>query len=113
MQKTGYAKTEYNKTLLAAADREQIVLLVYEGGLNLLRMAKTKMETGDLKAKVYIGRVTSIVTELSNVLDMEKGGEIAKRLRGLYDYILQRLLYANSRNDISAIEEVDRLIMEL
>ena len=105
--------TEYMRNMLADADRRKVILLLYEGSLNFLRMAKERMQRGDVEAKVYMGRVTSIITELSNVLDMENGGEFAMKLRSLYDYILQRLLYANLRNDVTILEEVDRLILEL
>jgi flagellar protein FliS len=44
---------------------------------------------------------------------MEKGGEIARNLRGLYEYVLQRLLYANLNNDIAAIEDSEKVIETL
>ncbi len=106
--------TEYKKTVFATTDNVQIVLMLYDGALKQLYWAKKKIGKGDIAAKCpHLGKVTSIVTELSNVLDMEKGGEIARNLRNLYDYSIQRLLYANLRNDIRAIEDVERVIGEL
>ncbi|RJQ47250.1 MAG: flagellar export chaperone FliS [Nitrospiraceae bacterium] len=101
----------YRKTVLATTDRVQIILMLFEGVLNHLRIAKRKMENRDIMSKgVHISKATLIVTELSNVLDMEKGGEIASNLRNLYNFVLQRLLQANANNDINAIEDAEKVI---
>ena len=55
----------------------------------------------------------SIVSGLRGSLDMERGGEIAENLDGLYDYIQRRLLLANARNDEEGLEEVLRLLREI
>ncbi|MBI4849266.1 MAG: flagellar export chaperone FliS [Nitrospirae bacterium] len=101
----------YKKTVLATTDRVQIIFMLYESVLNHLKIAKQKIERGDILSKgSHISKATLIVTELSNVLDMEKGGEISVNLRNLYVYSLQRLLYANLNNDVKAIEEVEKVI---
>jgi len=103
--------TQYKKTVLANTDRVQIVLMLYDGILNHIRIAKQKVERGDTMSKgTHLGKATLIVTELSNVLDMEKGGEISMNLRNLYTYVLQRLLYANLNNDVAALEEAEKII---
>jgi len=104
----------YRKTVLATTDRVQIVLMLYDGVLNHLKIAKRKIENRDILTKgTHIGKATIIVTELSNVLDMEKGGEISANLRALYNFVLQRLLYANSNNDVNAIEDAEKVIVAL
>ena len=47
------------------------------------------------KPNHYILKTEAIIEELNYSLDMEKGGEIAKNLRSLYDFIMERLLTAN------------------
>ena len=44
---------------------------------------------------------------------MEKGGEIATNLASLYDYCNRRLMHANLKNDLEAVQEVKRLISEI
>ncbi|MBI5098518.1 MAG: flagellar export chaperone FliS [Nitrospirae bacterium] len=103
--------TVYKKTVLANTDRVQIILMLYEGTLNHIKIAKQKIERGDTLSKgTHISKATLIVTELSNVLDMEKGGEISSNLRSLYNFVLQRLLYANLNNDVNALEEAGKVI---
>jgi flagellar protein FliS len=106
--------TQYKKTVLVTTDRVQIIYMLYEGALNHLKIARRKMEHGDIVSKGHhFSKATLIISELSNVLDMEKGGEISRNLRSLYEYVLQRLLYANLHNDITAIEDSERVIETL
>jgi flagellar protein FliS len=103
--------TQYKKTVLASTDRVQIILMLYDGILNHIKIAKQKVARGDNLSKgTHLSKATLIVTELSNVLDMEKGGEISANLRNLYTYVLQRLLYANMNNDVAALEEAEKII---
>ncbi|MBI4682658.1 MAG: flagellar export chaperone FliS [Nitrospirae bacterium] len=106
--------TEYKKTVLATTDRVQIVYMLFEGASNHLKIARRKMESGDIISKgQHFSKATLIISELSNVLDMERGGEISRNLRSLYEYILQRLLYANLNNDLTAIDDSQRVIETL
>jgi flagellar protein FliS len=103
--------TGYKKTVLVNTDRVQIILMLYDGILNHIRIAKQKVERGDTLSKgTHLSKATLILTELSSVLDMEKGGEISMNLRNLYTYVLQRLLYANLNNDVAALEEAEKII---
>ena len=101
----------YKKTVIETTDRVQIVLMLYDGALNHLKRAKLKISRGDNISKGHhFSKATSIVGELSNVLDMENGGDISVNLRRLYDFVLQRLLYANMHNDIKALEEAEGVL---
>ncbi|MFT4174692.1 MAG: flagellar export chaperone FliS, partial [Rhodocyclaceae bacterium] len=46
-------------------------------------------------------------------LDSEAGGELAHRLGRLYDYMCERLLFANAQNNEGALTEVSGLLDEL
>ena len=46
-------------------------------------------------------------------LDMENGGEIAKSLFGLYEYMNWRLNQANIRREVAALNEVVSLLSDL
>ena len=77
--------------------------------ITLINMNKSKYTSISKNGKIY-SKATLIISEFSNVLDMEKGGEISGNLRSLYEYVLQRLLYANLNNDLTAIEDSERVI---
>ncbi|MFA4909452.1 MAG: flagellar export chaperone FliS [Desulfobacteria bacterium] len=106
MQRTA----EYRKTEINTSDNVRVVSLLYDGAMNFIRIAKKRMEHGDIAGKgLYIGKATAIVGELSSSLNMD-GGEIAKNLGRLYDYILDRLLYANLRNDPREFDDMERVL---
>ncbi|MDP3134926.1 MAG: flagellar export chaperone FliS, partial [Burkholderiaceae bacterium] len=46
-------------------------------------------------------------------LDIEAGGELAERLSALYEYMTQRLLFANLKNSLAALDEVYELLVGL
>ena len=101
----------YKQTVLATTDRVQITLMLYDGALNQLKMAKIKMQNGDIASKgIHFTKATNIISEMSNVLDMEKGGEISRNLRNLYEFILRRLLHSNLNNDIKALEDAEKVV---
>ncbi len=102
---------EYRKTEVNTSDRVRIVSLLYDGAINFVRMAKNKLDEGDLAAKgLYTGKATAIVGELSSTLDVKAGGEIGQNLRRLYDFVMDRLFYANMRNDRTAFEDAERVL---
>jgi len=101
----------YKQTVYATTDKVQIVLMLYDGALNHLKIAQQKIESGDIITKAtHLTKATMIITELSNVLDMEKGGEISNNLRRLYDYVLNQLLQANMNNDVQSIKNAVRVV---
>lgn len=73
------------------------------------------MEQGNIAEKgAAISKAINIIDNgLKQGLDNEKGGELAHNLASLYDYMTQRLLYANLRNDEPAITEVIKLLTEI
>ncbi|MGB4006903.1 MAG: flagellar export chaperone FliS, partial [Halanaerobiales bacterium] len=54
-----------------------------------------------------------IISELMVSLDMEQGGEIARNLYNLYDYMNRRLIQANIRKDPGLVDEVITLLTSL
>jgi flagellar protein FliS len=114
MEEMMHHLSEYKKTEVNTADKIRLVIMLYEGAVNFLRIAKNKLHQRDIAGKgLYLTKATAIVGELSSALDMEAGGEIAKNLRSLYTYILGRLLDANLKNDYAAFDEVERILLTL
>ena len=106
MYNTAYKTTEIN-----TADRVRIISLMYDGAVNFINLAKEKLLEGDVAGKgLYTGKATAIIGELASSLNMEAGGEIAKNLKMLYDYILDRLLYANLNSDKDSYDEAIRVL---
>lgn len=98
----------------AYADSVQLIQMLFDGLIDSLSSAEGQIERKEIQAKgESISRATRIVLGLQSSLDLEKGGEIAANLADLYDYCTRRLIHANLKNDVEAVQEVKRLISEI
>ncbi|MCE1186575.1 flagellar export chaperone FliS [Zoogloea sp.] len=113
------AAAAYNEvsveTGVSGADPHKLILMLFEGALLQVGSAAIAMENRDIPAKgTAISKAIEIITNgLKISLDFEAGGELAERLGALYDYMAQRLLYANLHNSRPALDEVTRLLTDL
>jgi flagellar protein FliS len=103
------------ETGVAAASPQRLIVMLYDGALAALAEARGHLQAGRTAQKGRaIGKAISIVHEgLKAALDVGQGGEIARSLMELYDYIGRRMLLANLRDDVVLIDESARLLTEL
>jgi flagellar protein FliS len=75
-------------------------------------MSRLHMLNGNIaeKGRLISHAIVIIGGGLQQGLNLEKGGELAQRLDGLYEYMKRRLLEANLNNDPARLEEVDNLL---
>lgn len=94
------------------ADPHQLVALLFEGLEQSVLAARGALQRGDVAVKgAQITRAVRFLEEgLKGGLDPQRGGELAERLRSLYDYCIERLTLANLRNDGDLLAEVASLI---
>jgi flagellar protein FliS len=103
------------ETSVTAADPHKLILLLYQGAMLATGSAKNQILRKEIAAKgKSISHAIKIIEEgLMASLDISAGGELAQNLSALYGYMTQRLVYANLKNDIDALDEVSRLLGEL
>lgn len=95
-----YGLGAYKKTSIHTASKEQILLMLYQAAIKNCKKAIESIEAKDIAKKgEYIGRLQDIVIELNNSLDFKVGGEVAKELSSLYDYVLFSSTQANVKID--------------
>lgn len=91
-----YGLGAYKKTSVNTASKEQILLMLYQAAIKNCKKAIEHIEKNEIAEKgVSIGKLQDIVIELSNSLDFEVGGDVAKELASLYDYIIFSSTQAN------------------
>jgi flagellar protein FliS len=101
----------YLQTRVTTTGQGDVLLLLYDGGLNFLHKAKDRLEAKDMGGKgVYISKALDIVEELTNTLDMEAGGLLAQNLLGLYRFCTKRLIEANIKKSPEIIDEVIKIL---
>jgi len=96
------------------ADPRKLVVLCYEGAIDNLKIGKQRIAEEDFEARSKaLDKAQDIISELLCSLNSEKGGSIAKGLDSLYNYMLRRIIHADLKNDVRAIDEVIGMLTEL
>lgn len=109
-----YAKVGV-ETHVSEASPHQLVVMLFDGALLAINSAAISLTQGDIASKgKSVSKAIEIITfGLKASLDSEAGGELAQRLGALYDYMCNRLFFANANNDQAALSEVSKLLAEL
>jgi len=109
----------YNKvgveTGVAAANPHKLIVMLFDGALISIGAAIQQMQAGDIQAKGQsISKAISIIDNgLRASLDKKIGGELALNLDALYEYMTNRLLIANAKNQVDVLEEIRQLLKGL
>ena len=99
---------------VAAADPHALILLLMNGALDAIAVAKGHMRRGEIAEKgSNVSRAISIIDGLRGSLDHEVGGEMVVNLDELYRYMGQRLLQANVKDNPEWLDEVADLLREI
>lgn len=104
----------YRRTEVQSRTPLELVVMLYDGALRFTVIAHEATLRRDIRARHdATSRLLGIIAELQNTLDLERGGEVAASLDGLYDYMSRCVLDATSRNDAAPLAEVRRLLETL
>lgn len=103
------------ETRLAGATPHQLIAILFEAAHNALMRAKIYFDKGVVAKRCeMIGKAINIIDNgLRASLDHQKGKEIAADLERLYEYMTRLLLEANTRSDVTKLQEADKLITDL
>jgi len=104
----------YRKINVETADPRRLVIMCYDAAIFNLKIVKVKYEKKDYEGKaVALQKAAGLINELLCSLDLERGGQIARNLKTLYSYMSRRLIEADIRKDVSAIDELIHMLEEL
>ena len=109
-----YGLGAYKKTSVQTESKEQILLMLYQAAIKNCKKAIESIETKDVQKKgEHVGKLQDIVIELNNSLDFEVGGDVARELSSLYDYVLYASTQANIKIDTEPLEGCLRVLTTL
>ncbi len=105
---------EYKKIQVQTTNPGKLIVLLYNGAIKYLNIAKQNMETFKKYDVVNenIQKTQDIIDELLVSLDMSRG-EIAEKLFNIYMYVNKLLLEANVEKDVKKIDLVLALLAQL
>lgn len=108
---SAYARVGLESGILAASPHQRISML-FEHYQAAIRMARLQMQAGNIAGKGQaITRAINIVSRgLRASLDLEQGGEMARQLDDLYDFVVRLLLRAHLENDEASLNSAAELL---
>jgi len=114
-------RTVRSHGLVADASPTRLVQIMFEQIVSQLAIAHGCMErikdnrplSETVTKCAAMGKAIGLIGQLNGTLDMERGAQIAEKLRALYEYMLLRLTLANATNDTRIVVEVANLVREI
>ncbi|MGE1162796.1 flagellar export chaperone FliS [Peribacillus simplex] len=101
----------YQQSSVNTASPGELTLMLYNGCIKFIMLGKKAIEEGNIEAKnTNIIKAQNIVHELMVTLNMDV--EVSKEMMSLYDFMNRRLIEANVKNDVAALEEVEGLVTD-
>ncbi|MBP2241998.1 flagellar protein FliS [Cytobacillus eiseniae] len=99
----------YQQNSVNTASPGELTLMLYNGCLKFITIGKKAIEKGNIEDKnTNLLKAQNIIRELMVTLNMDVA--ISKDMMALYEFINRRLMEANMKNDLSALNEVEELI---
>lgn len=104
----------YQVNDISTSSQSQLILMLYDGALQAVNQSILYMGQQDVaEQSKYILKAQDIINELSLALDMKQGGEVAKTLEQLYQFVLNQLIQANITSDTMYLESVIKVLSPL
>lgn len=98
---------EYLKAQIDGASPAQQLVMLYDGAIRFMGQAKEAISRNDVQARYNSNRrALEIVSYLLEILDMEKGGEVAQRLQRIYSFLIKKIMEVDFKNSAEACEEI-------
>lgn len=101
----------YQQNSVLTASPGDLTLMLYNGCLKFLNLAKKAIEEKNITEKnTNLQKAQNIINELMVTLNMDI--EVSKQMMALYDFARTKLIEANVKNDLAALEEAESIMIE-
>jgi len=105
---------QYLETEVLSANPLQLTVMLYRAAIDSIAAARRHLRAGEIKQRSRrINKALEIISELTQSLNHEAGGEISRNLAGLYAYMQRRLIDANLEQAEPPLAEVESLLSTL
>jgi len=95
-----------------SASPERLMIMLFEGAIKFVRLAKKAVEEKDIESANYnIARAEDIIAELEASLDMSY--EVSEDLVKIYDFLYRQLIEANIKKDVNILDTVESMLTDL
>lgn len=108
------AVARYKEVRNTTSTPGELLLALYDGLFRFLNGARILLLRAELaRAREQLSKAHAIVSELFIALDYDVAPELCQRLGALYDFCMDRISHANRRGDVTAVDEVLRVLTPL
>jgi flagellar secretion chaperone FliS len=105
---------QYADEQIKTASKEQLLIMLFDGAIKFLRIAKKAMIAKDYeKSHNHLIKAQKIIAEFMVSLDVEQGGETAEGLLQLYEFYYHSLIKANLKKDVALIQEITEQLVDM
>lgn len=104
----------YRDLKIKNMSQKELIIFLYESALELMDQGKERILAGDVPGtNEKLDRARNIFLHLLATLNLEKGGEFAKKLSALYAYFVEKITMANARSNVDELDEIIPLVNEI
>ena len=105
---------QYRELAIKGASPVGLIVILYDMAIESLGQAIREMDSGNIEARTEnLNHALSVIAELQRSLNMEVGGEVAKRLSDLYDVARGKILEANIKVSKEIIERLSGVLSSM
>ena len=104
------APQAYKESAILTAPPERLVVMLYDGIRRFLLQAGVAMREGNIEhSNDRLKRAEAIIDELNTTLDMSQG-QVAERLRAIYNFSKRHLMQARLERNPDMIDEAAKIL---
>jgi len=105
---------EYLKTKVLTASPEELQLMLYDGAIRFCEQARQALLDKEIEKSFHLlTRAESIIMEMCTAMREDIAPETCAKMRGLYIFCYEKLVTANMKKDIDALDEALKVIRHM
>ncbi|CAM3889924.1 Flagellar export chaperone FliS [Alkalicoccus chagannorensis] len=102
---------QYKQNAMETKSPGELTLMLYEGCLKFMKRAETALAENEVEEKhTNLVKAQNIIRELMVTLNTDV--QVSSDMMQLYDYILNQLIEANTKNDVEALKRAERFTID-
>lgn len=100
------AAANYLRTKVLTATPEQLQLMLYDGAIRFTEQARAALQAKTFDQSYdLLTRTQKIILELQCTLKHDVAPDLCGKLAALYNFVYRKLIEANTRHELSALDE--------
>ena len=105
---------KYREINIAGMNQRELIVFLYDSALRLMDEGKSRIAASDIPGtNEKLDRARKIFLHLLGTLDIEAGGEFAKKLSALYSYFVEKITMANVTHSAKELDEIIPIAADL